>query len=901
MKTFRHPLLLLMDGSSLLYRAFHALPPLINTQGQPTGAVFGVINMIRRLLQDYSPDYVGVVFDSKEKNFRHDLYAEYKAHRPVMPEDLQTQIQPLHQIIRALGLPLLVIDGVEADDVIGTLATQAAAHSIDTLISTSDKDLTQLVNEHVFLINTMTHVLLDSKGVQEKFGVPPELMVDYLTLTGDASDNIPGVPNVGPKTAVKWLREYGSLDQIIHHAPDIPGVMGDHLRKTLPDLPLMRNLVTVRCDVKLAISVTELTRQSQDREQLMQLFEKLEFKAWLSELRASTGHSSQAHATQAEKKYHTILSQVDFENLLNRLRQSSVLALDTETTSLSYRDAKIVGISLAVNRHEAFYIPVGHRYAGAPVQLEKAYVLEQLKPILENTSIKKVGQNIKYDQAVLANEAIVLRGVAFDTMLESYVLDSTLTRHDLTSLASRYLGIKKLSYEDVAGKGTKQIPFSEVAVDVATDYAASDADVTLQLHHYFWPQLESQKKLHFIFSTIEMPLVEVLGTMERNGVLVNSEKLHQLSQEFEKRMQVLEQQAFQLAEAEFNLDSPKQLQEILYHCLKLPVLKKTPTGQPSTAEPILQELALDYPLPSVILEYRSLSKLKSTYTDQLPQQINPKTGRIHTSYQQAVATTGRLSSTDPNLQNIPIRSEEGKRIRQAFIAPPGYRMVAADYSQIELRIMAHFSKDSGLLDAFSQGKDVHRSTASQLFAVRYHDVTDDQRRKAKTINFGLIYGMSAFGLAKQLGVDRQTAQTYMDAYFAQFPQLLTYMENMRLLARQQGYVETWLGRKLFIPDIHSKNIHQQKAAERAAINAPIQGTAADIIKLAMIHVHQWIEDSRADCRLIMQVHDELVFEVAEKEVSNVTPVIDRLMSSVIQLAVPLVVDIGVGDNWGEAR
>jgi len=897
MSHIKQPPLILIDGSSYLYRAFHALPALTNSNGQPTGAIYGVINMIRRLIKDYAPTHIAVVFDAKGKTFRHELYADYKAHRPPMPDELQTQIKPLHDIIKAMGLPLLIIEGVEADDVIGTLAHQATQSKVEALISTGDKDMAQLVNEHISLINTMNDSLLDPEKVKEKFGVPPKLIIDYLALIGDTSDNIPGVPKVGPKTAAKWLNEYGSLDNLVKHADEIKGKIGDNLRSHLDQLPLSKELATIKCNLDLKLSLDELTPQSENNETLAELFKTFEFRSWLSELLSNENSTKQ----KTECQYEIIFTEEALQSWISKLQKTDHFCVDTETTSLNYMDAEIVGISFAIEPHQAAYIPLMHVYPDAPKQLDRNMVLTQLKPILENPKIKKIGQNLKYDKEIFLNHDINLQGIAFDTMLESYILDSTATRHDLDSLALKYLGHKTIHYEDVAGKGAKQIPFSEVPIEQAGPYAAEDADIALKLHHHLWPKIEENQKVTRVFCDIEMPLVTVLTHIERHGVLIDVQKLKEQSKQLEKRLLELEEQAFKIADVVFNLDSPKQLQEILYQKLKLPIIKKTPKGQPSTAEPILQELALDFPLPKLVLEYRSLSKLKSTYTDKLPNQVNKTTGRVHTSYHQAITATGRLSSSDPNLQNIPIRKEEGRRIRQAFIAPKGYKLLAADYSQIELRIMAHLSQDKGLLDAFAKGLDIHSATAAEIFGIDIHNVTSDQRRKAKAINFGLIYGMSAFGLAKQLQTERATAQAYIDAYFAQYPKVAKYMEKTREFAREHGYVETLLGRRLYIPEINASNMHRRNAAERAAINAPMQGTAADIIKHAMIAIDNWLQATDKNISMIMQVHDELVFEIEEKEITEATHHIEKLMSEAAKLAVPLVVDIGIGDNWDEAH
>jgi DNA polymerase-1 len=890
--------LILIDGSSYLYRAFHALPSLTNSKGQPTGAIYGVLNMINRLIKDYHPSHIVVIFDAKGKTFRHKLYPEYKAHRPPMPDELVSQIKYLHEIIVAMGLPLLAIEGVDADDVIGTLAKQATEHQIDTIISTCDKDLAQLVNDHVTLINTMSKTTLDITGVKNKFGITPQQIVDYLTLIGDTSDNIPGVAKVGPKTAVKWLKQYHSLDEITKHANEIPGKVGENLQQSIKDLPLFKRLITIDCEVKLPINSQNLIPQTKNKTKLLGLFKELEFKGLLAEALAEKNN---ANIAEVSKKYSTILTEKDFNNLLKLLQQADLIAIDTETTDLNYMNAEIVGLSFAINANEAYYLPLAHDYAGVPQQLNRKQMLAQLKPILEDPNKQKVGHNLKYDQKVLANYKINLQGIVYDTMLESYVLDNTTSRHNLDSLALKYLGHKNISYEEIAGKGAKQIPFSQVPIEQATDYAAEDADITLQLHQYLWPKIENNPKIKHVFNDVDMPLINILSRMERYGVLVDAKALQQQSNEISERLLSLKQQVFSLADCVFNLDSPKQLQEIFYTKLGLPILKRTPKGQPSTAEPILQELALNFPLPKLILEYRSLSKLKSTYTDKLPLQINPQTNRIHTSYQQTVTSTGRLASSNPNLQNIPIRTNEGKRIRKAFIAPPDYKILAADYSQIELRLMAHLSQDKNLLDAFKKGLDIHSATAAQVFGKELDQVTTEQRRKAKAINFGLIYGISAFGLTKQLGIERAAAQTYIDAYFAQYPKVLAYMQKTCELAHQHGYVETLFGRRLYINDINVSNKHRQKAAERAAINAPLQGTAADIIKLAMIAIDQWIQNPKIDAHMIMQVHDELVFEVHEKDLDLAQKDITKLMNDVVKLAIPLIVDIGIGNNWDEAH
>jgi len=899
-------LLVLIDGSSYLYRAFHAMPPLTNANGQATGAVYGVINMLRTLIDEYRPDYIAVVFDAKGKTFRDEMYDQYKANRPPMPDELRTQIEPLHAIVRAMGLPCIVESGVEADDVIGTLAQQAAARGIRSVISTGDKDMAQLVNDHISLINTMNNKTLDRAGVIEKFGLPPEQIIDYLALIGDTSDNIPGIPGVGPKTAVKWFTQYGSLDEIIKQADTIKGKIGEKFRANMAQLPLSRELTTIKLDVPLTETPETLQPQPADNEALRDLFQQLEFKRWLDELENDTasGHPpmDEAEAPAAvERHYDTILDQASLDKWLERLNNAELFAFDTETTSLDYIEAEIVGVSFAIETGSAAYVPLAHDYEDAPTQLDRATALEQLRPLLEDDNRKKVGQNLKYDANVLLNYGIQLRGIAFDTMLESYVFNSIASRHDMDSLAKNYLGVETIHYEDVAGKGAKQITFNQVPVEVAAPYAAEDADITLQLHQALWPKVNADKALRNLFNEIELPLLPILAQMEYHGVLVDAEMLNIQSGELSERMQQIEQEAFAAAEQEFNLSSPKQIQEILFEKQQLPVIKKTPKGQPSTAEEVLQELALDYPLPKLILEHRGMSKLKSTYTDKLPKQIHPKTGRVHTSYHQAVTATGRLSSSNPNLQNIPIRSPEGRRIRQAFIAPAGKIIVAADYSQIELRIMAHLSNDAGLLDAFKRGDDIHSATAAEIFNTMPISVTPEQRRRAKAINFGLIYGMSAFGLAKQLGVGRKDAQEYIDLYFERYPGVLAYMDRMREMARADGYVETLFGRRLYLPEINARNAQRRQYAERAAINAPMQGSAADIIKLAMLKTAAWLKANPTDVTMVMQVHDELVFEVAEDQLTAAREGIRSCMSNAAKLAVPLVVDIGNGKNWDEAH
>ncbi len=889
--------LILVDGSSYLYRAFHAMPSLTNSKGFPTGAIYGVANMLRKLLADHDPEYMAVVFDAKGKTFRDDLYDKYKANRPEMPSDLVLQIEPIHAVIRAMGIPILMIDGVEADDVIGTLAKDTESHHMKTLISTGDKDLAQLVDKHITLVNTMTNTLLDPPAVNEKFGIPPELIVDYLALVGDSVDNIPGVPQVGPKTAVKWLQQYGSLDEIITHADKITGKVGENLRGCLTQLPLARQLATIKLDVNLPLKLPDLQRQSPNKDALIKLYKDLEFKTWLADL---LEHSTAEQNQKKHDAYETILTEAQLDTWMTALSKADLFAVDTETTSLDYMEARIVGLSFAIQPSKAMYIPLAHDYPDAPSQLNRESVLKKLKPLLENSQLKKIGHNIKYDMEVLANHDIQLQGIAYDTMLESYITDSTSNTHDMDSLALKYLGWRTIHYEDVAGKGAKQISFNQVHIEPAATYAAEDADVTLQLHQTLWPKLTKEPGLKHVFENIEMPLIPVLARMERQGVLIDCQKLQKQSAELEKRLSELEQEAHRTAGASFNLNSPKQLQEVLFTTLALPVLQKTPTGQPSTAESVLQELALEYDFPRLIMEYRSLSKLITTYTKKLPEQIHSGTGRIHTSYNQTGAATGRLSSSDPNLQNIPVRTEEGRRIRQAFIAPPGHKLISADYSQIELRIMAHISNDPTLLNAFERNLDVHQATAAEVFGIPLDQVTSDQRRSAKAINFGLIYGMSAFGLTRQLGIDRQAAEEYINRYFTRYPLVKAYMENTRALAHDKGYVETLSGRRLYLPDINSSQIPRQKAAERTAINAPLQGTAADIIKQAMIQIDHWLQTGSVQAKMIMQVHDELVFEVAEADVNAVIEKIRHYMMNTVTLKVPLLVSIGSGDNWDAA-
>jgi DNA polymerase-1 len=910
------PAMILVDGSSYLYRAFHALPPLSTTSGQPTGAVRGVVAMLRKLCQQYPGTPVVVVFDAKGKTFREDLFEGYKAHRPPMPEDLRAQVEPLHALVRALGLPLLCVPGVEADDVIGTLAVQAAREGRSVLVSTGDKDLAQLVDDHVTLINTMNDTRLDAAGVVQKFGVTPAQIIDLLALMGDKTDNIPGVPGVGEKTALALLQRFGSLEGLYADLDAVAGMTGlrgaasvrAKLESERDKAYLSRELATIRTDVPLDPAEHTLVPAEPDRAALQKLYRELEFNSWREELERQGGpaEAAQIPPEAAPEQavagdYELVLDSAALARWVEAAGRAALLSVDTETTSLDYMQARLVGISLSVEPGKAAYIPIAHDYLGAPEQLSEAEVLGALRPLLESPALPKVGQNLKYDRSVLLNHGIELQGITFDTMLESYVLDSVGSRHDMDSLAQKHLGYRTIPYEEVAGKGAKQIGFSQVKLEDAARYAAEDADITLRLHRTLWPQLEAQPALERVFREIEMPLVPVLSRLERQGALVDAQLLAKQSKELGERLLQVEASAHNLAGGPFNLGSPKQLQEILFERLGLPQIGKTPTGQPSTAEPVLAELAEQYELPRVILEYRSLSKLKSTYTDRLPEQINPSTGRVHTSYQQAVTATGRLSSTDPNLQNIPVRTPEGRRIRQAFVAPAGWRIVAADYSQIELRIMAHLSGDAGLIDAFAKGHDVHRATAAEVFGVGLAEVSDLQRRSAKAINFGLIYGMSAFGLAKQLSVGRGEAQAYIDRYFARYPGVQAYMERVRAEAGTRGYVETIFGRRLYLPDIRSRNPSVRQAAERTAINAPMQGSAADIIKRAMIRLDAWLQESDAPARMVMQVHDELVLEVREDALEEVGAKVRALMSGAARLQTELVVDVGTGMNWDEAH
>jgi DNA polymerase I len=912
--------LILIDGSSYLYRAFHALPPLTNAHGEPTGALFGVVNMLRATLKA-APEYLAFVADASGPTFREEMYPQYKANRPSMPDDLRSQVEPMLRIVGALGFPILRVSGVEADDVIGTLAVQAREQGIDVLISTGDKDFAQLVDERITLVNTMTNTTMDVDGVFAKFGVKPSQIVDFLALTGDSVDNVPGVEKCGPKTAAKWLAEHGTLEALMAAADKVGGKIGENLRTALPRLPLSKDLVTIRTNTPLEVGPTDLHQREADTEALLELYRRYDFKAALKELEAggpapaATGTAAPAATPAAGPgagsaaavqgfsdpgEYELVTTREAFDAWLPRLREASVIAFDTETTSIDSMRAEIVGLSFAVEAGKAAYIPVAHDYPAAPKQLTREEVLSALKPIFEDASIAKLGQHAKYDINVLSTHGIDVRGVAFDSMLESYVFNATATRHDMDSLAARYLGYTTIKYEEVAGKGAKSIPFGQVDLDTATRYAAEDADVTLRLHQALYPQLQAEPRLLKVYEEIEMPLVPILAKMEQRGVLIDIDELRRQSQQLGKRMVELQRQAYASAGHEFNLDSPKQLQAVLFDELGLPIRVKTPTGQPSTNEEALEAIADAHELPRVLLEYRGLAKLRSTYTDKLAGIVNERTGRVHTSYHQAVAGTGRLSSSDPNLQNIPIRTEEGRRIRQAFIAPPGWKIMAADYSQIELRIMAHLSGDEGLLRALSDGGDVHRATAAEVFGIAPEEVSSNQRSAAKAINFGLMYGMSAFGLARQLNVDRGEASDYMARYFARYPGVREFMETTRGQAHRDGYVETLFGRRLYLEELASRNQARRAGAERAAVNAPMQGTAADIIKRAMIAVAAWIE-TRDDIRMLMQVHDELVFEVREDAVQAVREGVIRHMSGAAELAVPLIVDVGVGDNWHEAH
>ncbi len=898
---------ILVDGSSYLFRAFHAIKHLSNSQGMPTNAIYGVVNMVKKLIGEYQPERMVVVFDAKGKTFRNDLYSDYKANRPPMPDDLRVQIEPIHQIIQAMGIPMLVIDGVEADDVIGTLCQQASEIKLETLVSTGDKDMAQLVNQHVTLINTMTNTFLTPESVIEKFGVPADKIIDYLALMGDSADNIPGVPKCGPKTAVKWLNEFGSFDEVLAQSDKVKGKVGENLRASLSFLPLSYELATIKLDVELPNTPEQFKLETPDYAQLVEIYNEMGFKSWLAEavdkmdgdLFESNEKDPQPNA---KVDYEVILEQVQLDSWLKKLQDAELFAFDCETTSLDYMEAEVVGVSFAVEAGHAAYLPFGHTYLDAPQQLDKNSVLAQLKPLLEDETQAKVGQNLKYDMSVLVNEGIALRGIQFDTMLESYIFDSTAGRHDMDSLALKYLNHNTTHFEDIAGKGKKQLTFDQIAIEEAAPYAAEDADITLRLHQTLWPQLSEQDGPKRVFEDLEIPLISVLSRIERNGVLIDSNMLHKQSLQLAERITELEKATYEAAGEAFNMSSPKQLQVILFEKLELPVISKTPKGQPSTAEAVLAELAeLGHQLPQLIIEHRSLSKLKSTYTDKLPKQVSEKSGRVHTSYHQAVANTGRLSSANPNLQNIPVRSEQGREIRKAFIAPKGYKLVAADYSQIELRIMAHLSGDKGLLDAFAHDKDIHAATAAEVFAVNIEDVDKEQRRKAKAINFGLIYGMSAFGLAKQLDISRQQAQEYITLYFDRYPGVKDYMDETKEIAREQGYVETVAGRRLYLPEINARNGQRRQYAERSAINAPMQGTAADIIKQAMIDCDVWLQQNPQIGRIIMQVHDELVFEIAEAHLTEAKKMISQLMSQAAKLNVPLVVEVESGKNWEQAH
>ena len=916
--------IVLVDGSSYLYRAFHALPPLTTSNGQPTGAVKGVLNMLKRLMKDYPDSPMAVVFDAPGKTFRDEMYSEYKAHRPPMPDDLRSQIEPLHACVKALGLPLLCIEGVEADDVIGTLAHQATQAGRDAVISTGDKDMAQLVNGHITLVNTMKEETLDEAGVEEKFGLPPALIIDFLALMGDKVDNIPGVPGVGEKTAIGLLQGmgggldtiYGDLERVttlgFRGAKTLPKKLEEHREQAF----LSYQLATIKTDCDLPVGLDDLDIAHPDREALVELYKQMEFKQWLAELLegndegvddvaggepVSETTDSTTETAPTERHDHVITEQAELEAWLERLNEAERFCFDLETTSLNYMDAEIVGIGVSLEAGEAAYIPVAHDYLDAPQQLDRKAVLAALKPLLEDPAKTKIGQNLKYDISVLANYDISVVGPFADTMLASYVLNSTATRHDMDSLALKYLGEKTISFEEIAGKGAKQLTFNQIALEQAAPYACEDVDITLRLQDTLRPQVEREGRLAEVLDHLELPLISVLSRIERNGVAVDAERLYEQSQQLEQRIRELESEAFELAGREFNLGSPKQLGQILFEEQKIPVIKKTPKGAPSTAEAVLEELALDYPLPKVIMQHRGLAKLKSTYTDKLPRLLNKTTGRVHTSYHQAVTATGRLSSSDPNLQNIPIRTEEGRKIRQAFVARPGYRIVAADYSQIELRIMAHLSEDKGLLEAFAEGRDIHTATAAEVFGTSLEKVSGDQRRSAKAINFGLIYGMSAWGLARQLRIDRSQAQTYIDRYFDRYPGVARYMDRIRTQAAEDGFVETVMGRRLYLPEIHSQNRNRRQGAERTAINAPMQGTAADIIKQAMIDVDAWLAEGEFDALMVMQVHDELVFEVAEAQVERFIEQVQARMQAAASLSVPLIVEAQSGANWDEAH
>ena len=911
------PPIVLVDGSSYLYRAFHAMPPLTNSAGQPTGAVHGVVNMLRRLVADYQPKNMAVVFDAKGKTFRDDIYKEYKANRPSMPDDLRAQIEPLHNIIKAMGMPLIIESGVEADDVIGTLATQASKAKLKTIISTGDKDMAQLVDEHVTLINTMNNTIMDIDGVNEKFGVRPDQIIDYLSLVGDTSDNIPGVPSCGPKTAVKWLTAHDTLENIIEKADEVKGKIGEKLRDSIAHLPMSKDLATIRTELELPQTIEQLALEEPDVDQLAALYNEYEFRTFAKELAegkspllpgnaatatsSATGGAAVKPSANTNADYATITTMKELDAWIKVLKAAEVFAFDTETTSLNYMQAEVVGLSFSAEPGKAAYVPLAHDYEDAPKQLDRDAVLAKFKPLLEQKKNTLVGQHIKYDINVLRKYGITLSNVAHDTMLQSYVLDSTATRHDMDSLARKYLGVDTVKFEDIAGKGKKQLTFNQVPVEQASHYAAEDADITLQLHLALWPKLSENEQLKTLYQDMEIPLLHVLAAVEYTGVLIDADMLDKQGVVLHKKLEEVKSEAYADAGKEFNLGSPKQIQEIFFEEKQFPIIRKTPKGQPSTAEDVLETLALDYPLPKLILQHRSLSKLLSTYIDKLPLQIDSNSKRVHTSYHQAVASTGRLSSTDPNLQNIPIRTEEGRRIRQAFVGPKGYRILAADYSQIELRIMAHLSGDEGLLRAFSEGLDVHVATAAEVFGASPDTVNSEQRRSAKAINFGLIYGMSAFGLAKQLDIARGEAQEYINLYFARYPGVKQYMDDTKVRAKEQGYVETVFGRRLYLPDINARNGQLRQYAERTAINAPMQGTAADIIKRAMIAVQGWLDKKDVDARIIMQVHDELVLEVKAGEADDVGKQVTSLMTHAVELAVPLVVDTGMGNSWEEAH
>ena len=889
--------LLLVDGSSYSYRAFHALPDLRSSDGRPTGAIYGVLNMLQKLIKSERPDYLSVVFDTPVKTFRHDIFPEYKANRQKTPEDLIAQIEPLHQAIINLGLPLIAVDGVEADDVIGTLAMEAEKKNIKTLIATGDKDMAQLVTENIHLIDTMKDIRMGPREVLEKFGILPERFIDYLTLAGDTSDNIPGVEKVGPKTAIKWINEYGSLEGVIQNADQIKGKIGDNLNAALDQLDLFKTLVTIKCDVQTDSNFSDLIIGESNEDLLHEQLSDLGLHGLIKQFDIQSPEKK----PDVESNYHTIRTKNELDELIEVMKKAPYISFDTETTSLDYMNAELVGVSIALKPNEAFYIPINHNYEGVEKQLEEHFVLEALKPFLESDEIPKIGHNLKYDRHILQNLGIDLKGKLLDTMLFSYVNNSTITRHNLDAVSKRYLNINPTSYEDVAGKGAKQIPFSEVSIEVASEYASEDADISLKLYEHIEPLVQKETKLAKLYSEIEGPLIYTLGDIERNGVLIDSEKLNEQSKELEAKILKLEQKVQKSAGEDFNLGSPKQLQEILYEKLGLPVIKKTPKGQPSTAESVLQELSMDFPIVQDILSYRAISKLKSTYTDKLPKMVNSNTGRVHTSYHQAVTATGRLSSSDPNLQNIPIRSEEGRRIREAFIAPDGYKILAADYSQIELRIMAHLSRDQGLMDAFAKGQDIHQATAAEIFSTNIDEVTANQRRSAKAINFGLIYGMSAFGLSKQLQITRAEAQNYIEQYFDRYPQVKHYMDETKQSAKKMGYVETVFGRRLYLADIESSNYQRRQYAERSAINAPMQGTAADLIKMAMILLHQKIREESFEAKIIMQVHDELVIEVNENQSDELSEITTSVMSEISKLDVDLKVDADIGNNWDEAH